>query len=72
MRNGLNSMGAEGKYDAESLQHIFALLQKHDIPEILKMALDVTRSRTLIFLCVTRVTMSEKRTLSNMKQVQPP
>ncbi|KAJ4295613.1 hypothetical protein N0V90_007626 [Kalmusia sp. IMI 367209] len=38
-------MDGERKYDEESLQHIYALLQKHDIPDILRMALDITKSR---------------------------
>lgn len=41
-------MEAERKYDEESLQHIHALLRKHDIPDILRMALDVTKSRMSI------------------------
>ncbi|KAF1967097.1 hypothetical protein BU23DRAFT_559646 [Bimuria novae-zelandiae CBS 107.79] len=33
------------KYDEESLQHIYALLQRHDKDDILRMVLDVAKSR---------------------------
>lgn len=42
-------MNMERKYDEESLQHMYALLQKHDIETIFRMALEVTQSRMLLF-----------------------
>ena len=41
-------MNAEQRYDEESLQHMYALLQKHDIETIFRMALEVTQSRTSV------------------------
>lgn len=41
-------MNAEQRYDEESLQHMYALLQKHDIETIFRMALEVTQSRMSI------------------------